>query len=42
MRKRYTKKYRHPRGGRFKWKPKDSNLLIEFEHKWKGRRRSRP
>ncbi len=41
MRKRYTMRYRHPKGGRSKWNPKDWNLLNEFEHRWKGRRRSK-
>ena len=41
MRKQHTKRYRHPRGGRSKWQPKDWNLLNEFEHEWKGKRRSK-
>jgi hypothetical protein len=41
MRKRFTRKYRHPKGGRFKFRPRDWNLLNEFEHAYKGRRRSK-
>ena len=43
MRKRYTRKYRHRRHGavRSKFNPRDWNLLNEFEHRWKGRRRSK-
>jgi hypothetical protein len=40
MRKRFTRKYRHWSPGS-KFKPRDWNLLNEFEHRWKGRRRSK-
>jgi hypothetical protein len=41
MRKRHTKRHRHPKGGRSKFRPKEWNILNEFEHRGKGRRRSK-
>jgi hypothetical protein len=40
-RKRYTKRYRFPRGGRFKWKVRDFLLLVEFEREYRGQRRTK-
>jgi hypothetical protein len=41
MRKRFNKCYRIRKRGGSKWKPRDWKLLNEFEHRWKGRRRSK-